>query len=85
MFAHIKSSASYDTGRSRQPKTSTELRSPRPRVHFWRSRRATHVQQGDVVFHRASSANAETFLDFLHLLKEKYANRFWYYVKKIDT
>ncbi|WP_370627972.1 IS630 family transposase [Anoxybacillus sp. ST4] len=37
---------------------------------------AVDVQQGDVVFHRASSANAETFLDFLHLLKEKYANRF---------
>ncbi|WP_231106919.1 transposase, partial [Anoxybacillus flavithermus] len=33
---------------------------------------AVDVQQGDVVFHRASSANAETFLDFLRRLKEKY-------------
>ncbi|WP_339172517.1 IS630 family transposase [Anoxybacillus sp. FSL W8-1294] len=37
---------------------------------------AVGVQQGDVVFHRASSANAETFLDFLRRLKEKYADRF---------
>ncbi|GIW49839.1 MAG: hypothetical protein KatS3mg080_0450 [Anoxybacillus sp.] len=37
---------------------------------------AVDVQQGDVVFHRASSANAETFLDFLRLLKEKYSDRF---------
>ncbi|MGG3841545.1 IS630 family transposase [Anoxybacillus kestanbolensis] len=37
---------------------------------------AVDVQQGDVVFHRASSANAETFLDFLRLLNEKYADRF---------
>ncbi|KFZ43696.1 IS630 family transposase [Anoxybacillus sp. KU2-6(11)] len=37
---------------------------------------AVDVQQGDVVFHRASSANAETFLDFLRLLKKKYADRF---------
>ncbi|WP_305956514.1 IS630 family transposase [Anoxybacillus mongoliensis] len=37
---------------------------------------AVDVQQGDVVFHRASSTNAETFLDFLRLLKEKYADRF---------
>ncbi|ANB62386.1 IS630 family transposase [Anoxybacteroides amylolyticum] len=37
---------------------------------------AVDVQQGDVVFHRASSANAETFLDFLRLLKEKYPDRF---------
>ena len=37
---------------------------------------AVDVQQGDVVFHRASSANAETFLDFLRRLKEKYADRF---------
>ena len=37
---------------------------------------AVDVQQGDVIFHRASSANAETFLDFLRLLKEKYADRF---------
>ncbi|MGG3843745.1 tyrosine-type recombinase/integrase, partial [Anoxybacillus kestanbolensis] len=37
---------------------------------------AVDVQQGDVVFHRASSANAETFLDFLHRLKEKYTDRF---------
>ncbi|WP_338135627.1 transposase [Anoxybacillus flavithermus] len=37
---------------------------------------AVDVQQGDVVFHRASSANAETFLDFLRRLKEKYTDRF---------
>ncbi|MED0685278.1 IS630 family transposase [Anoxybacillus ayderensis] len=37
---------------------------------------AVDVQQGDVVFHRASSANAETFLDFLRLLKEEYSDRF---------
>ncbi|MGG3958214.1 tyrosine-type recombinase/integrase, partial [Bhargavaea massiliensis] len=37
---------------------------------------AVDVQQGDVVFHRASSVNAETFLDFLRRLKEKYADRF---------
>ncbi|WP_216366153.1 IS630 family transposase [Anoxybacillus sp. CHMUD] len=37
---------------------------------------AVGVQQGDVVFHRASSANAKTFLDFLRRLKEKYADRF---------
>lgn len=37
---------------------------------------AVDVQQGDVVFHRASSANAEAFLDFLRLLKEKYSDRF---------
>ena len=37
---------------------------------------AVDVQQGDVVFHRASSANAETFLDFLRRLKEKYADQF---------
>lgn len=41
---------------------------------------AVDVQQGDVVFHRASSANAETFLDFLRLLKEKYADRFLVFV-----
>ncbi|BBW96526.1 hypothetical protein GsuE55_13590 [Geobacillus subterraneus] len=37
---------------------------------------AVDVQQGDVVFHRASCANVETFLDFLHLLKEKHPDRF---------
>ncbi|WP_318256412.1 IS630 family transposase [Anoxybacillus flavithermus] len=37
---------------------------------------AVDVQQGDVVFHRTSSANAETFLDFLRRLKEKYADQF---------
>ncbi|MCL6586811.1 MAG: IS630 family transposase [Anoxybacillus sp.] len=37
---------------------------------------AVDVRQGDVVFHRASSANAETFLDFLRRLKEKYTDRF---------
>lgn len=37
---------------------------------------AVDVQQGDVVFHRASSANAETFLGSLRRLKEKYADRF---------
>ncbi|ANB59113.1 DDE superendonuclease family protein [Anoxybacillus sp. B7M1] len=37
---------------------------------------AVNVQQGDIMFHRASSANTETFLDFLRLLKEKYSDRF---------
>ena len=37
---------------------------------------AVDVQQGNIVLHRASSANAETFLDFLRLLKEKYSDRF---------
>ncbi|EPZ37940.1 transposase [Anoxybacillus ayderensis] len=37
----IKKRASYDMGRSRESKTSTKLRSPRPRVHFWCRRRAT--------------------------------------------
>lgn len=37
---------------------------------------AVDIQQGDVVFHRSSSANADTFLDFLRLLKEKYPDRY---------
>ncbi|KAF0994836.1 hypothetical protein BJQ97_01484 [Geobacillus sp. TFV-3] len=33
-----------------------------------------NVHDGDIVLHQAEAANAATFLDFLHLLKERHPN-----------
>ncbi|MBW7650398.1 IS630 family transposase [Anoxybacillus sp. ST4] len=37
---------------------------------------AVDVQQGEIVLHRVPAANATAFLDFLHMLQEKYPNKF---------